>query len=79
MPVWLTRGAITGGGILEGGKEHAASQVTITNRKTSFKSELGFKLPAPKTEWTPSMAIKPLEPSTLKTGVTAEHVQIGLA
>jgi hypothetical protein len=38
---------VTGGGILEGGKEHAARQMALTERTTSFKSEIGFDLSTP--------------------------------
>jgi hypothetical protein len=38
---------VTGGGILEGGKEHAAKQMALAERTTSFKLEIGFDLSTP--------------------------------
>jgi hypothetical protein len=38
---------VIGGGILEGGKEHAARQMTVTDRRRSFQSEIVFKLSTP--------------------------------
>jgi hypothetical protein len=73
MPVCVARGALTGGGILEGGKEHAAGHMIDAKSKTSFKSEVVLKLLTPRPNGRPSMIIKPLQRSTLKTGVTAGH------
>jgi hypothetical protein len=36
---------VIGGGILDGGTEHAVIEMTVTKRKTNLKSEIRFTLP----------------------------------